>query len=127
MSGIERYGAKSETWVQDLPESVQQCYSRFVDSHAVLAECSYLKYLSWDLPCELRCNTLASSSPFRDFHSNDPHELFGQMINSVTEEYESDRDPDYPDALVLRNGAFSFDSPGAAFCALSRVLARACG
>ena len=116
MNGIEQHGAKSESWVQDLREGVQQCYTTSVDSFAVLAECS-----------QLRCSTLAAASPSRDFESKEPHQLFGHLINSASEEYESMRDPDYPDALVLRNGAFSFDSPGAEWCALSPVLARACG
>ena len=56
MNGIEQYGAKRESWVQDLREGVQQCYSASVDSLAVLAEWSQLKYLPWDLPWELRCS-----------------------------------------------------------------------
>jgi hypothetical protein len=88
---------------------------------------SELKYLSWDLPWELRCNTVAAESPEHNFESREPEELFAHVVRSTNEDYESARDPDYPDALVVRNGGLWFDSPGAEWCALSPVLARACG
>jgi hypothetical protein len=62
MHGVEQYGAKSKTWVSDISSDLSDAFGRDFDGVTVLGESTQLKYLSWDLPRELRCSVLAAGS-----------------------------------------------------------------
>jgi len=127
MNGIESHGPKSKTWVHDVGSDLSKSFSTEVDGLVILAECSRLKHLSWQLPSELRCQTLAPVSSGRSFSGTEPNEIFGSVVRLTEKEYEFARDSQYLDALVLRNRDFGFESPGGEWCALSPILGRACG
>src|ERR1017187_580901 len=78
IAGRDKFGGKSETWLDGVSTAAVCAIQTMADGRAVLAEETRLTHLDWDRATESRASSVRWVSPDS---TGDSEELFGSSFN----------------------------------------------